>query len=212
MGTNFELKRINYVPQFLYKDKGDKKYYIGSKIENFILKKQLNDDKYANINLIQSRITKKLYIMKEIKPSQINSIKNIIQLLEKLYHNNIMSYYISFGKKKPFYLVNEYIKNNYNNNINKSLLDLNEEIKEKNQQYINEKVIWEYLIQSLSGLLYLHENKIYIRDIRPENLLIDENENLKISNFELCAIKSENEDDFKTDIYRLGSAFFFYNV
>ena len=93
--------------------------------------------------------------------------------------------------------------------MNKSLLDLNEEIKEKNQQYINEKVIWEYLIQSLSGLLYLHENKIYIRDIRPENLLIDENENLKISNFELCEIKSENEDDFKTDIYRLGSAFFF---
>ena len=96
MGTNFGLKRINYVPQFLYKDKGDKKYYIGSKIENFILKKQLNDDKYVDINLIQSRITKKLYIMKEIKPSQINSIKNIIQLLEKLYHNNIMSYYISF--------------------------------------------------------------------------------------------------------------------
>jgi mitogen-activated protein kinase kinase 1 len=100
---------------------------------------------------------------------------------------------------------------------------------------IEEKKIWILLIQSLDGLLYLHENKKIIhRDIKPDNLLLDKNGDLKISDFGLSAIKSEEADenvkchgtmagaiqfmapevaggmkyDFKSDLYMLGLTFF----
>ena len=98
------------------------------------------------------------------------------------------------------------------------------------------KKIWELLIQCLSGLLYLHnKKKIIHRDVKPDNLLLDKNFNLKISDFGVSAIDDITADeiikfhntqigpvsflapevvekknyDFKSDNYMLGLTFFF---
>jgi serum/glucocorticoid-regulated kinase 2 len=42
-----------------------------------------------------------------------------------------------------------------------------------------------YFIEILYGLLYLHENKIIYRDLKPENLLINYDGHLKIADFGL---------------------------
>ena len=56
--------------------------------------------------------------------------------------------------------------------------------------------MWEFLIQLLKGLFYLHEEKKIIhKDIKPENILIDEDMNLKISDYGINAINNKKVDD-----------------
>ena len=51
--------------------------------------------------------------------------------------------------------------------------------------YLNEKSLWEYLIQISEGLEYLHKEKILHRDIKAQNIFLDENLNIKIGDFGL---------------------------
>lgn len=43
-----------------------------------------------------------------------------------------------------------------------------------------------YLKQMLDGILYCHSNRVIHRDLKPQNLLIDSNGNLKIADFGLA--------------------------
>ena len=43
-----------------------------------------------------------------------------------------------------------------------------------------------YLKQMLDGILYCHSNRVIHRDLKPQNLLIDANGNLKIADFGLA--------------------------
>lgn len=51
--------------------------------------------------------------------------------------------------------------------------------------------IWEaqkYIRQLISGVEYLHSRGVAHRDLKPENLLLDDSDNLKISDFGLATI------------------------
>ena len=219
-------------PSGLYKVK--KTINIGSKLSDFKIIKKLGEGHFSSVHLVTSKITHKNYAMKEIKTARYKTerqrlqVEKEIKLLENLDHPHVITYYNSFKEKDSFYIILEYIDNG-------SLYDLlRKNIKEGKK--IEEKIIWDLLVQSLSGLFYLHENKKIIhRDIKPDNLLLDSKGCLKISDFGVSAIESENVDDllkchgtvagpiqfmspemafgdfydFKSDIYMLGLTFFF---
>ena len=100
---------------------------------------------------------------------------------------------------------------------------------------LKESILWDFMIQILSGLVYLHENKKIIhRDIKPDNILMDKEYNLKISDFGISAMNKEDAEelikfhctfrgpikflspeivneqnyDYKSDIYMLGLTFY----
>ena len=156
-----------------------------------------------------------IYSMKELKISKFKSkeelreIKKNIESLELINYPYLIKYFTSFEENGNFYLIKEYIKNctNFDYII-------------KNNIFMEEKKIWEYLHQSLRALIYLYEiKKTYHGNIKPENILIDkESNNLKITDYGLYSIKGkDNKDSIKTsyienyysenDIHNLGLVF-----
>ena len=61
---------------------------------------------------------------------------------------------------------------------------------------LDEKIVIKFFKQLLSGIKYLHSKSIIHRDIKPDNILLDENNNVKISDFGIAAIiKDGNEEN-----------------
>ena len=232
-GIEFTLDS-NGQPRFLCIDKGGEKVNVGSKLEDFQVVRPLGKGNFGAVYLVTSKLTNKLYAMKEIQTSkyksqeEVNQVEKEIKLLENLRHPHVITYFNSFKQNGNIYIVIEYI----NGGSLEDLLVKNI----KQQKKIDEKTLWDLLIQSLSGLLYLHEKrKIIHRDIKPDNLLLDSEGHLKISDFGVSAIKSDEVDDllkchgtvagpiqfmapemclgdaydFKSDIYMLGLTFWF---
>ena len=235
MGNNIELmKDLDGKYQILFIDKGGKKEDVGSKLSDFEIKKPLGQGNFGSVFLVSSKKTKLLYAMKEIKQSYYKSyeeqlkIQKEIKLLENLHHPHVITYFTSFIENENFYIITDYMNGG-------SLENLFTE-KKADGKLISEKKIWDLLVQSLSGLLYLHDKKKIIhRDIKPDNILLDFEGNLKISDFGISAVISEEAEDsikchgttigplsfmspemsqnqeygFKSDIYMLGLTFFF---
>ena len=102
-----------------------------------------------------------------------------ILVLRELKHKNIIKYYTDFFDSENYYLLMEYI--NFRN-----LYDLY--LTNKNLgKYIEEEIIWKILYQCLDVLVYIHNEGIIHREIEPKNILIDENYNIKLINFNKCA-------------------------
>jgi serine/threonine protein kinase len=86
-----------------------------------------------------------------------------------------------------------------------------------NQSPLNEIQIKRFLHQILSGIAYCHSKKVFHRDLKPHNILIGEDGNIKIADFGLARTFSVPEKAYSlgvvTQFYRppeilLGSAFY----
>ena len=55
----------------------------------------------------------------------------------------------------------------------------------------------KYFHQLVSGVLYCHQQGVAHRDLKPENLLLDDSDNLKISDFGLSAMNLANADEME---------------
>jgi serine/threonine protein kinase len=100
-----------------------------------------------------------------------------IQLLKTLNHPNIITFYQEIYDHSDIYLVFEYCNNGHLGNYI--------ETKSKENDY-------KFLVEILYGLEYLFLNNITHRDIKPQNILIKDNQ-IKISDFGFA--KNCSEDD-----------------
>jgi len=150
-------------------------------LSNFTFVEEIKKGTIGNVLLYCSKSDQKLVAIKKIDISefdenQIKDLKKEPTILQTVKHPNIVQYYGSFEEENNLYICMEYC----------SKKDLNEYIKnyKKNKDKISEDFIWKVAYQSLEALKYLHiEKKIIHKDIKPLNLLLDEQDNIKIGDF-----------------------------
>ena len=219
-----------------YKEKEIKKGNNGIKLSDFEIVKLLGKNNFSSLYLVKSNSTNKKYAMKEIRTEiynneiQLLAIQKEIKLLENINHPHLTTYFSSFNEKGNFFILIEYFEG-------ESLDSFFQKIKDKGN-YVQEKKIWDFLLQALSGLSYLHNTeKIIHRNIKPSNILIDKNGIIKITDYGISALYREDLNnnintnlttintfkyikysspeiiqggiyDFKSDIYMLGLTFY----
>ena len=112
----------------------------------------------------------------------LGQVQDIIQLarqlkiLRKVNHPNIIRIIDAFvypEKTREFYVVMEFFST-----------DLSKYYILKN--HLKESQIKKMIYSILSGVAYMHSAGIIHRDIKPGNILIDQNLNIKICDFDLC--------------------------
>ncbi|CAG8474149.1 6857_t:CDS:2 [Ambispora gerdemannii] len=111
----------------------------------------------------------------------VKSVKEEMSVMELLNHPNIVSYYGIEVHRDRVYIFMEYCQGG-------SLGSLLEHGRIEAEYWIQ-----FYTYQMLLGLIYLHENNIVHRDIKPDNILLDHEGNIKFVDFGAAKILAKNQ-------------------
>lgn len=159
------------------------KYYRFHNLDEFIILEEIGKGGYSKVYCVQNKRSGKKYALKachKFKKEKNRSDRAYteIAVLRKLSHANIISLKGWFEDTDTIYLVLEYIPERDCAKYFKHNLPTKQQIKS--------------ILQQLVGVLeYIHNKGIVHRDIKLENILIDQKMQIKLIDFGLCAIKSD---------------------
>ncbi|XP_033027518.1 serine/threonine-protein kinase SIK2 isoform X2 [Lacerta agilis] len=136
----------------------------------------LGKGNFAVVKLGRHRITRSEVAIKIIDKSQLDSVNlekiyREVQIMKMLDHPHIIKLYQVMETKSMLYLVTEYAKNG-------EIFDYL-----ANHGRLSESEARRKFWQILSAVEYCHSRKIVHRDLKAENLLLDNNMNIKIADF-----------------------------
>uniref|UniRef100_A0A8D0E8A6 non-specific serine/threonine protein kinase n=1 Tax=Salvator merianae TaxID=96440 RepID=A0A8D0E8A6_SALMN len=136
----------------------------------------LGKGNFAVVKLGRHRITRSEVAIKIIDKSQLDSVNlekiyREVQIMKMLDHPHIIKLYQVMETKSMLYLVTEYAKNG-------EIFDYL-----ANHGRLSETEARRKFWQILSAVEYCHSRKIVHRDLKAENLLLDNNMNIKIADF-----------------------------
>ena len=144
-------------------------------MENYIILEMIGEGAFGKVYKGQRKCTNQIVAIKKIikkgkKEKELKNLRQEIDILHRLYHENIIQCLDSFETNSEFCLVTEL-----------GTGQLYEIIQEDKK--LPEKQIKEIALQLTSALFYLHNNNIIHRDIKPQNVLISASGIIKICDF-----------------------------
>ncbi|GFS43368.1 hypothetical protein NPIL_292773 [Nephila pilipes] len=165
------------------------------RIESYIRLNKLGEGTYATVFRGRSRLTDNLVALKEIRlehdeGAPCTAIREV-SLLKDLKHNNIVTLHDIIHTEKCLTLVFEFLEND----LKKYLDDVGAPISLDNVKI--------FLFQLLRGLAYCHRRKVLHRDLKPQNLLINEKGELKLADFGLARAKSVPTKTYSNEVVTL---------
>uniref|UniRef100_A0A2C9JGH2 cyclin-dependent kinase n=1 Tax=Biomphalaria glabrata TaxID=6526 RepID=A0A2C9JGH2_BIOGL len=165
------------------------------KIESYAKLDKLGEGTYATVFKGKSRLTDNLVALKEIRleheeGAPCTAIREV-SLLRDLKHANIVTLHDIIHTDKSLTLVFEYLEKDL-----KQYMDDCGNI----MSMTNVKL---FLFQLLRGLAYCHKRRVLHRDLKPQNLLINERGELKLADFGLARAKSIPTKTYSNEVVTL---------
>jgi serine/threonine protein kinase len=165
------------------------------KLETYKKMFDLGEGTYATVYLGESLLTGKLVALKEIRleheeGAPCTAIREV-SLLRNLKHANVVTLHDIIYTDRILTLVFEYVEHD--------LRDYMEEV--DTTIHINNVKL--FLIQLLRGLAYCHQRRVLHRDLKPQNLLINNNGELKLADFGLARAQSVPTKTYSNEVVTL---------
>jgi len=148
-------------------------------LSHLLVGKQIGQGAYASVRIafnknLGHKVALKIYEKaKLMEPQRQYNMQNEMKILKKLNHPNIVKLYSAFDTRRHVVLEMEVVKGT----------SLHGFLKSKDKRRIDEPEAKRLFGQILNGIEHCHSNNVAHRDIKLENLLLDENENIKIIDF-----------------------------
>ena len=142
---------------------------------------------FCQVRLGIQKLTKEKVAVKVIDKFRLNStedrkrVDREIRVLKRLNHCNIIHMFEAVETESKIFVVMEHANNG-------SLLDY-----VKSKRRLGEREACLLFQQILSGVDYCHHSKVIHRDVKLENILLDERNNIKVIDFGLSAIASHHK-------------------
>lgn len=135
-----------------------------------------------NIASGQSAAIKIIDKEKVLKVGMIDQIKREISIMRLVRHPNVVQLYEVMASKTKIYFAMEYVKGG-------ELFD------KVTKGRLKEDLARRYFQQLVGAVDYCHSRGVYHRDLKLENLLLDDQGNLKVSDFGLSALWESRRQD-----------------
>ena len=160
-------------------DEGETGSQVENRVHNYMFGRQIGEGAYAVVRIATSRDNNQKYAIKvydKTKLSDINrqrSVRREVVLLQKMNHPNIVKLIEAFETESHVYLVMENVSGG----------SLHSYLKQMINKQLDEEEARRIINQILIALKYCHSKCIAHRDIKLENILLDEHKNVKLIDF-----------------------------
>ncbi|GKV10232.1 hypothetical protein SLEP1_g21630 [Rubroshorea leprosula] len=135
---------------------------------------------FGEVRLCRAKNTGEIFAMKKLKKSdmlsrgQVEHVRSERNLLAEVDSRCIVKLFYSFQDSDFLYLIMEYLPGG-----DIMTLLMREDI-------LSEEVTRFYIAESILAIHSIHQHNYIHRDIKPDNLILDKNGHLKLSDFGLC--------------------------
>lgn len=164
---------------------GEKTEEFDGKIESYSLGKEVGHGSYAVVrkclhrhNSLKEYAVKMYDKKKSFTARKKRGVMHEIQILKTLDNPNVVSFYESIEDTNYLYLVFEYVKGG-------SLYDY---INSKPGKKLSEEEAKRIFTQIVKAIQYCHHKNVVHRDLKLDNILLDENKNVKIIDFGFAVV------------------------
>ena len=163
--------------------------------EEFLQMHQLAAGQFGTVTLARHRLDGILYAIKITKESMKGGSSAERVAMKEVWahavlkkHKNVVGYYNSWVEDDRVYIQNEYCEGG----------SLGMQIKQKKEQgqRFTEAELTKILLNSLSGLKYIHSKQLAHLDIKPDNIFITKEKDQKVQDWEQTSdLGSTDEED-----------------
>ncbi|XP_006631881.2 serine/threonine-protein kinase 32A isoform X1 [Lepisosteus oculatus] len=154
--------------------------------DHFQILRAIGKGSFGKVCIVQKKDTKKMYAMKymnKLKCVERNEVRNVfkeMQIMQKLEHPFLVNFWYSFQDEEDMFMVVDLL--------------LGGDLRYHLQQnvHFSESTVKLYVCEIALALDYLQSQQIIHRDIKPDNILLDEHGHAHLTDFNIAAIVKDD--------------------